>query len=183
MKQTTYHCVVPGWRICAAVCAVPLHPSVPSTVWCLTKHGNSFTLCEVFSFEWVVSLTLLCEQWEVDYHLKWCTCLYARVTKRCSKWWKLTMWLLFGHNVIWYLSDFRLNLYFLLHFVMMLCVCVCVEHWACCNFIVLVVCVCVCVCTVKKILLSGKKLFIYVFIVMVYIFYLLNAVTVVYDGG
>lgn len=41
--------------------------------------------------------------------------------------------------------------------------------------------VCVCVCTVKKILLSGNKLFIYVFIVMVYIFYLLNVMTVVYD--
>ena len=36
---------------------------------------------------------------------------------------------------------------------------------------------------VKKILLSEKKFFIYVFLDMVYIFYLLNVVTVVYDGG
>jgi hypothetical protein len=54
----------------------------------------------------------------------------------------MTMWLFSVETVVWDHSDFRLNLYFVLHFVLFLFnVLTVVYHWGVLRFSMLVLCV------------------------------------------
>jgi hypothetical protein len=89
------------------------------------------------------------------------------------------MWSLSVHTVFWDLSDFRWNLYFVLHFGLSLfCVLTVVCRWS----MLQLWCISV-VFAVQKITLSEIKFFIHVIIVMAYVFNAFHVVTVVYNGG
>jgi len=74
LGQEAYHLPLSNARVnnmwnCMCCTSTPLYTL---TVWCLMKHGDSFTLYGVCSCQWCVCSQhrLLCVQQEVDCHLK-----------------------------------------------------------------------------------------------------------------
>jgi hypothetical protein len=96
----------------------------------------------------------------------------------------MTMWSSFLHIVVWDVSDSRLNLYFVLHFVLLfgfvVFVVLCVD---CCvilgNAVALVCWYCV---YCEENITSRTEVFICVITVIAYVFNLFLVVTVVYNG-